>query len=1157
MSTIEAIKAVLGHPQPSSTNSANENGNIASMNDKDDGKPLFNKRQKSVTVNSENSYNGKGDLKGPLKKVVNKEARNQTEGNQLNPDVRSKLQSPKQASKKLKKASATSQSGFSEQQLDVLKRSFARNKEPGLVERKSLAREIKATEFQISGWFRKARGNSSTKSDPIKKELTRPHFLASKLVQPANAKRHMERSSTNKVAKNISSSKPTEKKELQSSWLNKTGQNTQGLGRIFSNLKPGSRKAKRSPELPLRNNKTLNEMTTIAEKNHEVAASFSSRSKSSDCIGKNRAVYDEDILILNGVKRPEAEVIDIDEDQDQTMIVHEDASVNEGTEYDKRKKAKKNVLGRKVENKVGVQVESLEKELKEKTKIIKDLEIKIPQMISEFKKCVGDKDEVIAEKDKEIKTNKQKIANYEKDIKLLHSRNKSTLNDLSLKEKEIDTFKKDFGRNGKEKVEHQQKTETLEAKISKLQNLLTKKDDEIAKLSTKSKDLQKKDDESKKLLAKEKDFAVKLKAKDKEMERKLKTLSQENCDKIKELEDIIKIKEQSLKSSANQSSIKIKSTMDSQQKQISLLRLTVKNQEKEIFNLKEKEVRLKGQIVDLQRENYLKAEEIESKRAELDKILTEKVETGKNSVKRKLSIYEATKDYIEQLRENRRQKANLKKQFDNEELDLVEDNDDDSVSVNGRSQLFENCNLQNMGHVRSRSEHYFTMISHHGYRGHNGQCSVVPIHLLEQTLKGSMVSHTHPGYDNPLITHTSMITHMVCQEEWSVLTSDTVNEQILDVNPVSADSSLKRKIAVRSRKGVWGQVYRYRALELDQGIEGRRIGKRRASKSVAEVCENIPAKKRKLSVKRSLGVTSNKITELGDPVSKAATDSLQCFSLVAHSLSRSHCSNSFSLISHLVADHSIHSIISAASYQDLTVLPHVSGNKSRVSEYPLHCIPLKKEHSHGNSHDLISELLDEIVYFLPENNYQTIPILFSSLSCQDQESKHSSTVSELSYPDKSLSMKSPSFKSTSLLTHQVTSCVQSQCFTALAHHVLKPKRQCIPSALIEGVKRGLLDGDDNFIPNKVSRLSEPIDDLSFPIENYHRQSPSVHSTSFLAHRVANFALPQCYTLLAQDALLLNTIEVRGVKRRVSVSDNEESFLSSKVTRMSNSSMCQN
>ena len=71
--------------------------------------------------------------------------------------------------------------------------------------------------------------------------------------------------------------------------------------------------------------------------------------------------------------------------------------------------------------------EKLRSELKEKTKIIQDLEIKIPQMISEFSKCVGDKDEVISAKDKEIKTNKQKLANFEKDTKLLQNRNKNTL----------------------------------------------------------------------------------------------------------------------------------------------------------------------------------------------------------------------------------------------------------------------------------------------------------------------------------------------------------------------------------------------------------------------------------------------------------------------------------------------------------------------------------------------------------------------------------------------------------------------------------------------------------------------------------------------------------------------------------------------------------
>ena len=72
------------------------------------------------------------------------------------------------------------------------------------------------------------------------------------------------------------------------------------------------------------------------------------------------------------------------------------------------------MLGGKIEDdtdKLEHSNEKLLNELKEKTKIVQNLEIKIPQMISEFTKCVGDKDEVISAKDKEIKTNKQKLAN--------------------------------------------------------------------------------------------------------------------------------------------------------------------------------------------------------------------------------------------------------------------------------------------------------------------------------------------------------------------------------------------------------------------------------------------------------------------------------------------------------------------------------------------------------------------------------------------------------------------------------------------------------------------------------------------------------------------------------------------------------------------------
>ena len=164
--------------------------------------------------------------------------------------------------------------------------------------------------------------------------------------------------------------------------------------------------------------------------------------------------------------------------------------------------------------------ETLLNELKEKTKIVKNLEIKIPQMISEFTKCVGDKDEVISAKDKEIKTNKQKLANFEKDTKLLQNRNKNTSSELTMKVKEAETLKKELAKDSKEKLEHLHKMEGLEAKVAKLIGVLAKKDEDIVQLNVKSKELQKKEDEPRKLLAKEKEVSLKLKSKDKDAERK-------------------------------------------------------------------------------------------------------------------------------------------------------------------------------------------------------------------------------------------------------------------------------------------------------------------------------------------------------------------------------------------------------------------------------------------------------------------------------------------------------------------------------------------------------------------------------------------------------------------------------------------------------------
>merc|ERR1712096_135640 len=114
-------------------------------------------------------------------------------------------------------------------------------------------------------------------------------------------------------------------------------------------------------------------------------------------------------------------------------------------------------------NKLRKSYEKLEKELNEKTKIVQNLEVRLPEMISEFTKCVSDKDEVISAKDKEIKTHKQKKANLETDLKLLQNKNKKNSEDLAKKAKEEESLKKEITRNNKDKVEHLHKMDGLDA----------------------------------------------------------------------------------------------------------------------------------------------------------------------------------------------------------------------------------------------------------------------------------------------------------------------------------------------------------------------------------------------------------------------------------------------------------------------------------------------------------------------------------------------------------------------------------------------------------------------------------------------------------------------------------------------------------------------
>merc|ERR1719318_216966 len=134
---------------------------------------------------------------------------------------------------------------------------------------------------------------------------------------------------------------------------------------------------------------------------------------------------------------------------------------------------KKSVMEKEIEA-WRMKCDSITKAFKEKEQVVKNLEVKIPNMIEEFTKCVENKEYLFDLKEKELK--KAEAALAEKDADL-----KNGKLDISKLTHELDQWKN-------EKNDFVVKVANLDVKVSKLSNELFKKEMEIKKLKEREKE---------------------------------------------------------------------------------------------------------------------------------------------------------------------------------------------------------------------------------------------------------------------------------------------------------------------------------------------------------------------------------------------------------------------------------------------------------------------------------------------------------------------------------------------------------------------------------------------------------------------------------------------------------------------------------------------
>ena len=344
MATIDAIKAALVHPPASSSE---PDTGVLDLNNKLAENQNLGAKKKKKTVKPRPGIEVSKTFNPNMNKAANID---QVPGQNPQPLLANKKEKPTSKQVKSKAVPTNPEAptlqtfkpdkpvGLSEQQLQKLNQALAKNKNPGLTERRALAKETNLSEYQVGGWFKKARNNVG---EAGKKDVNRPHFLASKLVQPSNAKRHMEK---NTAGKNVKSngSKPDKKAKVpQRNEIGVEDKKT-SFGGMFPSLKPGSSKTRKLSgqqkgssfkklDIPVLSsmNQIMEVMQSVGgdkDKNIEKEDFHESSKEVADVaqnlLKKPSKIQDLEVMVLDESKKPVlvAEVIDIVDD-DQVMEV--------------------------------------------------------------------------------------------------------------------------------------------------------------------------------------------------------------------------------------------------------------------------------------------------------------------------------------------------------------------------------------------------------------------------------------------------------------------------------------------------------------------------------------------------------------------------------------------------------------------------------------------------------------------------------------------------------------------------------------------------------------------------------------------------------------------------------------------------------------------
>merc|ERR1719318_1915237 len=377
-------------------------------------------------------------LKDALKKRFNEKFQlSNPKANKLK--AKSPLDAPDPPKKKLES------SDLSEAQLEGLTKKFNQKIYISIGERVALATELGMTEQQVQVWF-STRRTKLKKNQELAELITTDPKAVSKSKAPPQRKAKGPPKSTASQPKS---------KDFQLDALSKVANN--------------EKKVKNPEVIDILDDEEelskdlINEQAVKVEEIPSVIKPVSKKSRS----GKHQKMesIDEEVECEKGQSKNFDQK---DEGKDKEIEV-----LRQEIKIILNDMVKKSVMEKEIEA-WRMKCDSITKAFKEKEQVVKNLEVKIPNMIEEFTKCVENKEYLFDLKEKELK--KAEAALVEKDAEL-----KNGKLDISKLTHELDQWKN-------EKNDFVVKVANLDVKVSKLSNELFKKEMEIKKLKEREKE---------------------------------------------------------------------------------------------------------------------------------------------------------------------------------------------------------------------------------------------------------------------------------------------------------------------------------------------------------------------------------------------------------------------------------------------------------------------------------------------------------------------------------------------------------------------------------------------------------------------------------------------------------------------------------------------